>query len=104
MHLVTIDEGVRGTAGARLPSGDVLHLARAAIPGTIEAWLPDTLLAILEAGEPGLAVVRAMAERACSAQDAARLQRAGALLPVDIALRAPLPRPGLILAAGLAYR
>jgi acylpyruvate hydrolase len=36
MRLVTIDDSVRGTPGALLASGEVLHLARAAAPGTVE--------------------------------------------------------------------
>lgn len=95
MQLVTIDEGGRGAPGVRLPSGHILHLARAARPGTIESWLPDNVLELLGGGETGIDVVRSIA---------AREPPARALLSPDTRLLAPLPRPGMILAAGLAYR
>ena len=63
MKLVTIDAGERGVPGAILGSGEVLHLARAALPGTVEQWLPGTLRDILEAGPDGLAVVRGLVDR-----------------------------------------
>lgn len=106
MRLVMIDEGRRGIPGAVLPSGEILHLHRAARPGSIEAWLPDSLVGILQAGEAGLSAVRAMVAR-FEVADATITEHAraqGLLMPATTALLAPLPSPGLIVAAGLAFK
>ena len=104
MRLVTIDDGPRGSPGAILPSGEILHLGRAAAPGTVEAWLPGSLLGILEGGPEGLAVVRGLAGRIAGDEGAqGALRAAGALLPAATRLLPPIPRPGMIVAAGLAY-
>lgn len=106
MRLVTIDSGSDGMAGAMLQSGEVLHLRRAAQPGTAEMWLPDSLRAILDAGPEGLALVRRMVERAerCDDGALAALRGAGALTAASPRLLAPVPNPRLVVAAGLAYR
>ncbi|MES2258221.1 MAG: fumarylacetoacetate hydrolase family protein [Pseudomonadota bacterium] len=106
MKLLTIDNGGDGAAGVLLECGEILHLARAALPGTAEPWLPAGLKEILCGGAQGLDIVRRMAARA-AAQDGAgrqRLRESGALLPGSTPLLAPIPKPGLVLAAGLAYR
>jgi acylpyruvate hydrolase len=106
MKLVTIDAGALGVPGAILRSGEVLHLPRAVLPGTVEAWLPDSLAGILEAGPAGLACVRQIVERVETMDALARerLRASGTLTGEGTALLAPVPRPRLIVAAGLAYR
>lgn len=106
MLLLTIDDIPRGSPGARLDNGEVLHFARAARQGTIEAWLPGSVMEILAAGAQGLAVAEAIVSRveAISDPDRAALRNTGALMPTETRLLAPIPSPGMILAAGLAYR
>ncbi|WP_322013637.1 fumarylacetoacetate hydrolase family protein [Paraburkholderia sp. J12] len=106
MKLVTIDAGIAGAPGAILRSGEILHLARAALPGSLEAWLPGSLREILAAGEAGLAIVRQIVQRveAMEHTPRERLRAAGTLTGAATPLLAPIPRPGLVLAAGLAYR
>jgi acylpyruvate hydrolase len=106
MLLVTIDDVLGGSAGARLASGEILHLGRAAESGTIEAWLPASVTGILSGGGEGLAVAERLAARYEPMEQASlSAKRAqGALLPPDTRLLAPIPAPSMILAAGLAYR
>lgn len=106
MKLVTIDNTVQGSAGAVLRSGEILHLGKAAVPGTLEAWLPSSMRAILEAGEPGLELVRQLVKRIESSSSAAHdlLREQGALTPASTRLLAPIPNPRLIVAAGLAFK
>jgi 2-keto-4-pentenoate hydratase/2-oxohepta-3-ene-1,7-dioic acid hydratase in catechol pathway len=106
MKLVTIDAVPGGVPGALLRSGEVLHLGKAASPNSVEAWLPNSVQGLLEAGDEGLAIVRRMVARAdaAGAEELQRLRATGALLPAGTRLLAPLPRPALVLAAGLAYR
>lgn len=105
MKLVTIDVGAHGIPGAVLCSGEILHLPRAALPGTVEAWLPGSIRAILEAGEAGLDVVRGLVARVEDAprtQDQLRL--AGSLTSSATRLLAPITEPRLIIGGGLNYR
>ena len=104
MQLVTIDDVPGGSLGARLGDGVILHFGRAAKPGTVETWVPRTMIGLLEAGEDGLEVARRIVSRAedCASYDA--LHAAGAILPADTRLLAPIPNPRMIVAAGLAYR
>lgn len=106
MKLVTIDNVNGGTPGALLASGEVLHLARAGTPGSLESWLPGNLRDILQAGPDGLAVVRAIVERVSGYgdQQLQALRRGGILTGSATPLLAPVPEPRLIVAAGLAYR
>jgi acylpyruvate hydrolase len=106
MKLVTIDVGAGGVPGAILRSGEVLHLPRAAQPGTVEAWLPDSTAGILSAGKAGLTVVRQIVERveAMDEPSRQRLRAAGTLTGEATRLLAPVPQPRLVVAAGLAYR
>jgi len=107
MKLVTIDEGPHGTPGAMLKTGEILRFGRAADAGTLEAWIPETLRALLEAGKAGLAVVRELVDRVETTSDAHRskLRDAGALTArVNTRLLTPIPEPRLIVCAGLNYR
>ncbi len=105
MKLVTLNCAPGGMAGAVLPSGELLHLGLAAAPGTLEAWLPSTVRAILEAGPDGLAVVKGLVERVARLDDRAlqSLRVRGAVLPATTPLLAPIPQPRLLVAAGLAF-
>lgn len=104
MKLITIDDVRGGSPGARLASGAVLHLGRAARQGTIEAWLPSTIVALLEGGDEAMAIARRIVERAEAGSDDGELQASRALLPADMPLLSPIPAPRMVLAAGLAYR
>lgn len=106
MQLVTIDDVRSGSPGARLHSGEHLHLSRAAQPGTLEAWLPGTVAAILEGGSHALDVVRRMVDRveSSSADERVALRETGTILASDTRVLAPIPHPRLIVAAGLAYK
>ncbi len=106
MKLVTIDNSAQGSAGAVLRSGEILHLGKAAAPGTLEVWLPTSIRAILEAGEPGLALVRQLVDRIESESSSKKdnLREKGALTPASTRLLAPVPNPRLIVAAGLAFK
>lgn len=106
MRLVTIDSVAAGVPGALLASGEVLHLGKAAEPGSLEAWLPTSVKAILQGGEEGLTVARRIVARVEAAGDTERerLRARGAITPSDTPLLAPVPDPSLVVAAGLAYR
>jgi acylpyruvate hydrolase len=100
MLLVTIDDVPGGSAGARLASGEILHLGRAARTGSVEAWLPNSVKGILEGGLDGLRHVKSMVER----HETAECGNHKSVLPATTNLLSPIPAPGLVLAAGLAYR
>lgn len=102
MQLVTVDQ-CGGTVGAILSDGSILDLRRFARKETLEQWLPSTMIGLLEGGEPALALVRAMIERA-EAGDLAQLSASHAILAADTPLLAPVPEPRLLLAVGLAYK
>ena len=106
MKLVTIDNVAAGMPGAQLASGEILHLGRAALPGSLEAWLPNSVKAILQAGEEGLAIARRIVARveAASVGERARLRASRVLTPPDTPLLTPVGNPTLVVAAGLAYR
>jgi 2-keto-4-pentenoate hydratase/2-oxohepta-3-ene-1,7-dioic acid hydratase in catechol pathway len=107
MKLVTIDCVAGGRPGAWLRNGEILHLEKAAMPGTAETWLPQTMRALLTAGDEGLALARRIVERAEAASpgERERLARAGALSwQASTRLLAPVPDPAMILSAGQAYR
>ena len=106
MKLVTIDCVPGGRPGAMLGNGEILHLERAALPGTAETWLPPTMRAILAAGDEGLDLVRRIVARAegRGERERERLRAAGAVLPAATRLLAPIPDPAMILSVGQAYR
>ncbi|MCI2809844.1 fumarylacetoacetate hydrolase family protein [Eoetvoesiella caeni] len=106
MKLVTIDSGSTGQPGAITTSGEILHLRRAALGGTIQSWIPENVRDILEAGAEGMDVIRRIVQRveALSSGDLAVLRNTGALSPASTRLLAPVTNPRLVVAAGLAYR
>jgi acylpyruvate hydrolase len=87
MKLVTIANTAAGSPGAMLRSGEILHFSKAAKPGTLEVWIPDSIRAILEGGK-----------------DRDSLRAAGGISPANTPLLAPIPNPRLLLAAGLAFK
>jgi 2-keto-4-pentenoate hydratase/2-oxohepta-3-ene-1,7-dioic acid hydratase in catechol pathway len=105
MQLVTIDDVPGGSPGARLESGEILHLARAAERGSLETWLPGSVMQILAGGGRALDLARAMVARteAMSSEGRAALVQAGTI-QATARLLAPIPAPRLIIAAGLAYK
>jgi acylpyruvate hydrolase len=104
MQLLTIDDVPGGSVGARLRSGAVLHIGRAAREGTIERWLPARLADVLAGGDEALAILRRIVDRAGDDSIASELAQQNALLPADTRLLAPIPVPRMVVAAGLAYR
>ncbi len=106
MRLVTIDSGRDGEPGALLTSGDVLHLRRAALEGTLQAWLPGSVRGILEAGEEGRKVVGQIIQRVqdCSAKEMTALRERGVVTSASTPLLAPITDARLVVAAGLAYK
>lgn len=106
MKLVTIASTAAGMPGAILGNGEIVDLCSAARAGSTEAWLPNSLRGILEAGAEGLAIARRIVERVEGADDAARagLRERGALHAASVPLLAPIPDPRLVVAAGLAFK
>lgn len=106
MRLATLDDTPGGSPAAQLASGEFLHLRRAARPDTLELWMPSTVIEVLAAGDSALAVLRGLIDHVetLDAADRNRLRETGAIVGSDTRLLAPIPRPGMILAAGLAYR
>lgn len=105
MKLVTVDCVVGGRPGAVLDSGEILYLERALMQGSTEAWLPNSMRGILEAGPEGLDLVRRIVSRAHQCSEAQRnaLREHGALLPGNTRLLAPVPNPTMTLSIGQAY-
>lgn len=104
MQLVTIDDVPGGSVGARLTTGDYLHLARTARAGTLEAWLPTSVAALLAGGDEAIDIARRMVTRAEHGSAADELHNRRAVIPAKTPLLAPIPAPSLMVAAGLAYR
>ena len=63
MKLVTIANTATGSPGAMLRSGEILHFNKVAKLGTMEAWIPDSIRAILEGGQDALALVKQLVDR-----------------------------------------
>ncbi len=101
MRLVTIDAPPHGRPGVLLGE-EVLDFTRAARAVPLAAFVPGSVAEILAAGAEGLDIVRRVMDRADAA--ASLLGEIGALTPCeDTWLRAPLPRPGIVLSHGRAY-
>ncbi len=102
MKLVTIEAWPSGRTGA-LIGEEVLDFALAAPSLPVAGYIPSAMPALLAGGTEGLDLVRRVTERA-SAQ-AARLRETGALKPLaEVKLLAPVPRPGILLSHGRAYK
>src|SRR6185437_4686694 len=85
----------------------VLDFALAAPVLPLAGWVPHGMSALLAAGTEGLDLVRRLIDRvhAGGGEIAARLDAAGALRPLaSTALLAPVPRPGIVLSHGRAYK
>ena len=104
MQLLTIDDVPGGSPGARLRSGRIIHLKRAARAETAEAWLPSSVLSMLEGGAEALNIVRRIVDRAETGAADDELTAARALLAHDTTLLAPIPAPRMILATGMSYK
>lgn len=102
MRLVTIAVPPGGRPGV-IVGQDVLDFALAAPALPLAGWVPPAMPDLLAAGAEGLDLVRRLLDRVEGA--AARLRETGALKPLaSTALAAPVPRPGIVLSHGRAYK
>jgi acylpyruvate hydrolase len=106
MRLVTIAVPPGGRPGVII--GDkVLDFALAASVLPLAGWVPPAMPALLAAGGEGLDLIRRLIDRVAAGREeiAARLGAAGALKPLaSTELLAPVPRPGIVLSHGRAYK
>ena len=104
MRLVTISIPPGGRTGV-IVGYDVLDFALAAPLLPLARWVPAAMPDLLAAGEAGLDIIRRLVDRATSGDMVARLRAAGALTPLaSTPLLAPVPRPGIVLSHGRAYK
>lgn len=106
MKLVTIDAWPGGRTGA-LINDDVLDFALAAAAIPIAGYIPTAMPALLAGGSEGMDLVRRVVGRVAEAKDGerTRLHETGALRPrAEVRLLAPVPRPGILLSHGRAYK
>jgi acylpyruvate hydrolase len=106
MKLVTISVPPGGRTGV-LIGPDVLDFALAAPILPLAGWVPAAMPQLLAAGSEGLDLVRRLIDRVAGGRGevAARLRKVGALRPFsEVALLAPVPRPGIVLSHGRAYK
>jgi 2-keto-4-pentenoate hydratase/2-oxohepta-3-ene-1,7-dioic acid hydratase in catechol pathway len=106
MRLVTIAVPPSGRTGAII-GDDVLDfaLARPVLP--LAGWIPAAMPDLLAAGSEGLDLIRRLLDRIGSGREelVPRLKGAGALKPLAATpLQAPVPRPGIVLSHGRAYK
>jgi 2-keto-4-pentenoate hydratase/2-oxohepta-3-ene-1,7-dioic acid hydratase in catechol pathway len=102
VKLVTIAVPPGGRPGV-IVGADVLDFALASSVLPLAGWVPPAMPELLAAGAEGLDLIRRLLDRVDGA--AARLREAGALKPLAAtALRAPVPRPGIVLSHGRAYK
>jgi len=106
MKLVTIETWPQGRAGV-LVGDQVLDFALAAGVIPIAGYIPTAMPALLAGGSEGLDLVRRVVDKVSDAKPGVReeLQAAGALKPLaQVKLMAPVPRPGIVLSHGRAYK
>jgi acylpyruvate hydrolase len=106
MRLVTIAVPPGGRTGL-IVGDDVLDFALAAPVLPLAGWVPHAMPDLLAARDDGLDLIRRLIDRVSSGREeiAARLRAAGALRPLaSTELRAPVPRPGIVLSHGRAYK
>jgi acylpyruvate hydrolase len=102
MNLVTIEAWPQGRTGA-LIGDDVLDFALAAPAIPLAGYIPAAMPALLAGGPEGLDLIRRVIERV--PRERARLEELGALKPLSaVTLLAPVPRPGILLSHGRAYK
>src|SRR5579859_5429629 len=108
MRLLTFTEGGRTRAGFEI-DGTVVDLAGAmSATASDSADFGDSILAVLEGGEPALAAAKSAAAWATAEVAAGRKPsgKHGATIAFprqDVRLNAPIPRPGKIICLGLNY-
>ncbi|MDH4192383.1 MAG: fumarylacetoacetate hydrolase family protein, partial [Betaproteobacteria bacterium] len=109
MHLVTLSVAGRATPGV-LIGDEILDFIAASAVLPAAKLVPQSVRGILEAGDPALALAKSLREEVLADAGSSRGSlskrlRAGAALvnAAQAQLLAPLPDPGLILAAGLNY-
>jgi acylpyruvate hydrolase len=106
MRLVTLSAPPGGRIGVVIGE-DVLDFALAKSLLPLAGWVPAAMPDLLAAGGEGLDLIRRLIDRVASGREemAARLRRAGALRPLaSTPLLAPVPRPGIVLSHGRAYK
>lgn len=106
MKLVTIAAWPQGRTGA-LIGEELLDFALAAPAVPIAGYIPTDMAALLSGGAEGVELVRRVIDRVGDATESAqaRLRETGALRPAaEVRLFAPLPRPGILLSHGRAYK
>lgn len=106
MKLVTIDTWPSGRTGA-LINDDILDFGVASSVIPIAGYIPAAMPALLSGGTEGLDLVRRVVGRVAEAKPSEReqLRQAGALKPLtQVKLLAPVPRPGILLSHGRAYK
>jgi 2-keto-4-pentenoate hydratase/2-oxohepta-3-ene-1,7-dioic acid hydratase in catechol pathway len=107
MKLVTIETWPSGRTGALVGDDEVLDFALAATVVPIAGYIPTAMPALLAGGTEGLDLVRRVVGRVDDARPGEReqLRRSGALKPLaQVKLMAPVPRPGILLSHGRAYK
>jgi len=105
MHLVTLNTAGQAKPGI-LVGEDILDLEAASSALPEAGRVPQSIRAILEAGDASLALIKSIRDQVLDDGGPLRerLRTSGALgSAAQSTLLAPLPDPGLILAAGLNY-
>jgi acylpyruvate hydrolase len=104
MRLVTLSIPPGGRTGVVI-GGDVLDFALAAAHLPLAGWVPQAMPQLLAAGSEGFDLIRRLLDQVAAGSTAGRLREAGALKPLAATpLLAPVPRPGIVLSHGRAYK
>ena len=106
MQLVTIEAWPAGRSGALIEDA-ALDFALAAPVIPLAGYVPTAMPALLAGGAEGLDLVRRIVARVAEAKGSEREQlfATGALKPRSaVKLLAPVPRPGILLSHGRAYK